>query len=162
MGFQTTEQFTVADSLLVWAFHFLTTHFWFFFVSSITIYLSRGRGIESLSTVLIDIRTSNTLWPQEGRTGCSVSGTWDKGAHLSHSWRLTLLRVRLHLRCTTDVCSLNTPFMEALVLFISSVGSPLPSNQPRPSVYVLRGWVTSALGDFVTFRYVFLFTRYIR
>lgn len=71
-----------------------------------SICLSWGRGIESLSTVLIDIRTSNTLWPQEGRTGCSVSGTWDKAARLSHSWRLILPRVRLHLRCTTDVCTL--------------------------------------------------------
>lgn len=34
-----------------------------------------GQGIEFLSTVSIDIRTNNTLWPRVGRTACSVSGT---------------------------------------------------------------------------------------
>lgn len=129
-------------------------------IITVIIFFSLGRGIESLSTVLIDIRTNNTLLPLEGRTACSVSGTWDKGVHPSHSLKLTLLRVRHNLRCTINVYILiNSPFIQAFLFwFLFSVGSSLSPIQPRPSVYMFRRWVTVALGDFVTFRYV-LFTR---
>lgn len=36
---------------------------------------SAGRGIASRSTVSTDTPTNSTLWPREGRTACSVSGT---------------------------------------------------------------------------------------
>lgn len=39
VGFQTTEQFTVSDSLLVWAFHFQPHTLYFYLVPPVTIYL---------------------------------------------------------------------------------------------------------------------------
>ncbi|TMS12370.1 Nucleoporin Nup43 [Larimichthys crocea] len=44
---------------------------------------------------------------------------------------------------------------------LSLVGSPLPSNQPRSSVHVLRGRFAAALGDFRTFRDALVLTRQV-
>lgn len=44
---------------------------------------------------------------------------------------------------------------------VCSVGSPFPSNQPRPYVHLLRGWFTAPLGDIFTVRSALFPTRYL-
>ena len=179
---QTTEQLAIPDSLSVRStitfvcsapslLHFVLEFYYKKFKFSIFI---SGQAIESLCTVWTDIRTSSTLWPQEGRMACSVSGTWDKATHPSHSWRHTLLKVRLYFSrwfdfAMADVFSLQGPllcFISNVLMFFSgllhSVGSPLPPIQPRSSVHMLRGWFTAALGDFLTFRHALLLTRQVK
>lgn len=51
--------------------------------------------------------------------------------------------------------------MSYFFVFLLSVGSPLPSNQPRSSVHVLRGRLAAALGDFRTFRDALVLTRQV-
>lgn len=53
-------------------------------------------------------------------------------------------------------------FCRFSLLVLYSVGSPLPPNQPRSSVHMLRGWFTAALGDFHTFRHALLLTRQVK